>query len=154
MIWGCHSFEGGKLHAIFSSHGSNSLLEARLTIIWKAITNKGIVGYVYSKEHGVSKSIERELEFLSNYGIVHGILNNDTHLYMLEFASLRKIAREGETPQQVVRRLIEEHRLMANGQKDYTKLQKLNGEYMNSCKESAKVLTEIQNEVRILTELK
>lgn len=119
MIWGCHSFEGGKLHAIFSSHGSNSLLEARLTIIWKALTNKGIIGYIYSKEHGKSKCIERELEFFSNYGIVHGILNNDNHIYMCQMADLKKIGKEFGlgTTQEVVARLIEEHKAKCNLEK-------------------------------------
>ena len=119
MIWGCHSFEGGKLHAIFSSHGNNSSLETRLIIIWKALTNKGIIGYVYSKEHGKSKSIERELEFFSNYGIVHGLLNNDTHVHICQIADLRKIAKELglKTNQEVVKRLIEEHKAKCNLEK-------------------------------------
>lgn len=120
MIWGCHSFEGGKLHAIFSSHGSNSSLEARLTIIWKALTNKGIIGYIYSKEYGgESKNIEKDFEHFSDYGIIHGDIDHDTHNYMLAIASLRKIGKELEleTTQEVVIRLIEEHKAKCNLEK-------------------------------------
>lgn len=147
MIWGCHSFEGGRLHAIFSSHGSGSVIEARLTVIWKALTNKGIIGYIYSQNVAKSKSIEKEFDNFSDYGMVHGNINHDTHIYMLELASIRKIAREGETTQEVVRRLIDEHKMIANEQKDYTKIQKLNEAYMESCKEGEKLLSAICGEI-------
>lgn len=150
MIWGCHSFDGGKLHAIFFAYGSYSSVDARLKVIWKAITNKGITGYIYSPGFGKSKSIEKEIARCQDYGIIHGDINHDTHLYMLELASLRKIAREGETSQEVVRRLIEEHRLMANGQKDYTRLQQLNEEYIKNLKDGEKVLSEIRTELNKL----
>jgi predicted CopG family antitoxin len=110
MIWGCHSFEGGRLHAIFSSHGINGELETRLSVIWKVLTKKGIIGYIYSKEHGESRSIENEFNNFSDYGIVHGDIDHDNHIYIFELASLRKISNEGESIQEVVRRLINEHK--------------------------------------------
>lgn len=79
MAWGCHSFGG--LHAIFSSHGSNSNIETRLKIIWRALTTPGIIGFVYCPGLGKSKHLENNIEKMSNYGIVHGSMNYDQHNY-------------------------------------------------------------------------
>jgi len=81
MIWGCHSFEGGRIHAIFTMYYSQKLY-ARLYVIWQALTKPGIIGYVYATNTGnKSKSIENEIEKMGNYGIVHGKLNFETHNY-------------------------------------------------------------------------
>ncbi len=79
MRWGCHSF--GEIHAIFSYHGSNSDIETRLKIIWRALTTKGIVGFVYAPSTGVSKYLESKIETMANYGIVHGSKNFEQHIY-------------------------------------------------------------------------
>jgi hypothetical protein len=78
MKWGCHSFGG--IHAIFSMYDGSSL-KTRLEIIKKAITSRGIIGYVYCSKYGESKSIESAIDVMGNYGIVHGSINCEQHNY-------------------------------------------------------------------------
>ena len=76
--WGCHSFEGGRIHAIFEMYAD----WPRLRILWWALTKHGIIGLVYSSEYGgMDKGIEQELEHMGDYGIVHGVMQCDTHNY-------------------------------------------------------------------------
>jgi hypothetical protein len=56
--WGCHSFEGGKIHAIFEMYGGEGFgITTRLNVLWKALTARGIIGVVYSSYYGHSDSM-------------------------------------------------------------------------------------------------
>ncbi len=79
--WGCHSFEGGKIHAIFEMY-ADCADWTRLRILWWVLTKKGIIGLVYSSHYGSSDlRIEMEVEQMGDYGIIHGEKRHDTHDY-------------------------------------------------------------------------
>ncbi len=78
MKWGCHTFGG--MQAIFAVY-SGSGIKTRVEIIKKLLTTPGIIGFVYSNEYGRSDSLEKEIETMGNYGIVHGNINCEQHNY-------------------------------------------------------------------------
>ena len=70
MRAGCHSFESGKLHAIFDAY-TDSGVDTRFEIIWQALTKRGIVGYVYYRGAHKSDSIERDINKMGDYGKIY-----------------------------------------------------------------------------------
>jgi len=64
--WGCHSFEGGRLHAVFNVYYTDWL--ARLIIVWRAIRESGVEGLVI--RDGDKGGLQRDVPNMADYGII------------------------------------------------------------------------------------